>query len=199
MENNTNKHELILPEYGRNIQNMVEIAKKIEDRNERNRCARSIIDCMGNLFPYLRDNDNFKHKLWDHLALMSNFELDIDYPYDISNVQDNIKNPEAIPLPNQYLDKPHYGRFTIQFIKRIAKDTSITNRNELLLMIANFMKRCYSTFNQEIVDDIIILNDLYEISEGAIDLRRSNIRLTDMYYDKRNNKGMNKNMPNKKY
>ena len=178
---------------------MVEIAKKIEDRNERNRCARSIIDCMGNLFPYLRDNDNFKHKLWDHLALMSNFELDIDYPYDISNVQDNIKNPEAIPLPNQYLDKPHYGRFTIQFIKRIAKDTSITNRNELLLMIANYMKRCYSTFNQEIVDDIIILNDLYEISEGAIDLRRSNIRLTDMYYDKRNNKGMNKNMPNKKY
>ena len=199
MENNTNKHELILPEYGRNIQNMVEIAKKIEDRNERNRCARSIIDCMGNLFPYLRDNDNFKHKLWDHLALMSNFELDIDYPYDISNVQDNIKNPEAIPLPNQYLDKPHYVRFTIQFIKRIAKDTSITNRNELLLMIANYMKRCYSTFNQEIVDDIIILNDLYEISEGAIDLRRSNIRLTDMYYDKRNNKGMNKNMPNKKY
>ena len=66
-------------------------------------------------------------------------------------------------------------------------------------MIANYMKRCYSTFNQEIVDDIIILNDLYEISEGAIDLRRSNIRLTDMYYDKRNNKGMNKNMPNKKY
>ena len=83
MENNTNKHELILPEYGRNIQNMVEIAKKIEDRNERNRCARSIIDCMGNLFPYLRDNDNFKHKLWDHLAIMADFKLDIDYPYEI--------------------------------------------------------------------------------------------------------------------
>ena len=87
MENKIKSHELILPEYGRNIQNMVEIAKTIEDRNERNRCARSIIDCMGNLFPYLRDNDNFRHKLWDHLALMSNFELDIDYPYNISNIQ----------------------------------------------------------------------------------------------------------------
>ena len=87
----------------------------------------------------------------------------------------------------------------IQFIKRIAKDNTITDRNELLLMIANYMKRCYSTFNQEIVDDIVILNDLYEISEGAIDLRKSNIRLTDMYYDKRNNKGMNNKMLNKKY
>lgn len=199
MENNAQKQELILPEYGRNIQNMVEIAKQITDRNERNRCARSIIDCMGNLFPYLRDNENFRHKLWDHLALMSNFELDIDYPYEISNMEDNIKNPAPIPLPAQHLDKPHYGRFTIQFIKRIAKDNSIVNRNELLLMIANYMKRCYSTFNQEIVDDIVILNDLYEISEGAIDLRKSNIRLTDMYYDKRNNKGMSNKLSNKKF
>ena len=108
--------ELILPEYGRNIQNMVEIAMKIEDRSERNRCARSIINCMGNLFPYLRDNDAFQHKLWDHLALMSNFELDIDYPFEITPAEEIHPTPEAIPLPNNQIRERHYGRFIDNFI-----------------------------------------------------------------------------------
>ena len=179
--------ELILPEYGRNIQNMVEIAMKIEDRNERNRCARSIINCMGNLFPYLRDNDAFQHKLWDHLALMSNFELDIDYPFEITPAEEIHPTPEAIPLPNNQIRERHYGRFIDNFISRISADPAILSNQQLLIIIANFMKRCYSTYNQEVINDEIILDDLYQLSNEKIDIRNKNIKLQDIQ-NKKNNK-----------
>lgn len=179
--------ELILPEYGRNIQNMVEIAMKIEDRSERNRCARSIINCMGNLFPYLRDNDAFQHKLWDHLALMSNFELDIDYPFEITPAEEIHPTPEAIPLPNNQIRERHYGRFIDNFIGRISTDQNILSNQQLLLVIANFMKRCYSTYNQDVINDEIILDDLYRLSNGKIDLRNKNIKLQEIQ-NKKNNK-----------
>lgn len=179
--------ELILPEYGRNIQNMVEIAMKIEDRSERNRCARSIINCMGNLFPYLRDNDAFQHKLWDHLALMSNFELDIDYPFEITPAEEIHPTPEAIPLPNNQIRERHYGRFIDNFIGRISTDQNILSNQQLLLVIANFMKRCYSTYNQDVINDEIILDDLDRLSNGKIDLRNKNIKLQEIQ-NKKNNK-----------
>ena len=179
--------ELILPEYGRNIQNMVEIAMKIEDRSERNRCARSIINCMGNLFPYLRDNDAFQHKLWDHLALMSNFELDIDYPFEITPAEEIHPTPEAIPLPNNQIRERHYGRFIDNFIGRISTDQNILSNQQLLLVIANFMKRCYSTYNQDVINDEIILDDLYRLSNGKINLRNKNIKLQEIQ-NKKNNK-----------
>ena len=178
--------ELILPEYGRNIQNMVEIAMKIEDRNERNRCARSIINCMGNLFPYLRDNDAFQHKLWDHLALMSNFQLDIDYPFEITPAEEIHPTPDAIPLPNNQIRERHYGRFIDNFIGRISSDPTILNNQQILLMIANFMKRCYNTYNQEVINDEIILDDLFRLSNSKIDLRNKNIRLQDIQHKKNN-------------
>ena len=179
--------ELILPEYGRNIQNMVEIAMTIEDRNERNRCARSIINCMGNLFPYLRDNDAFQHKLWDHLALMSNFQLDIDYPYETTPAEDIHTTPDAIPLPDNQIRERHYGRFVYNFIQRISTDPTIINQQSLLILIANFMKRCYVTHNQEITNDEIIFNDLYRLSNERIDLRSKNIKLQEIQ-NKKNNK-----------
>ena len=166
---------------------MVEIAMKIEDRNERNRCARSIINCMGNLFPYLRDNDAFQHKLWDHLALMSNFELDIDYPFEITPAEKIHPTPEAIPLPNNQIRERHYGRFIDNFISRISADPAILSNQQLLIIIANFMKRCYSTYNQEVINDEIILDDLHRLSNGKIDLRNKNIKLQDIQ-NKKNNK-----------
>lgn len=182
--------ELILPEYGRNIQNMVEIAKTIDDRSERNRCARSIINCMGNLFPYLRDNEAFQHKLWDHLALMSNFELDIDYPFEITPAEEIHPTPEAIPLPNYQIRERHYGRFIDNFIQRVSNDQTILNNQPLLILIANFMKRCYNTYNQDVINDEIIFNDLYNLSNGKIDIRNKNIKLQDTQH--------NKNKKNKK-
>lgn len=179
--------ELILPEYGRNIQNMVEIAKNITERTERNRCARTIIDCMGNLFPYLRDNEAFRHKLWDHLALMANFDLDIDYPFEINTRQKNSTKPEPIPYDCSSITDRHYGRFISQFIHRFADDPQLAHRQELIIMTANYMKRCYNMYNQNNVDDATIFNDLYRLSDHKIDLRHSGITLQDMSNERRKN------------
>lgn len=187
--------ELVLPEYGRNIQNMVEIAKRIEDRAERNRCARTIINCMGNLFPYLRDNESFRHKLWDHLALMANFELDIDYPFEINRTRAKDIKPDNIPLPQTRINELHYGRFTSELIDRIVNDPELVKRQDLVLMTANYMKRSYNTYNQDIADDTVIFNDLYRMSGGKIDLRQSGIKLNYIPYDRRKNND-NKNNSN---
>src|SRR5574344_3033678 len=97
MDYNSSRKQLILPEYGRNIQNMVDHIMTIEDRETRNLAAQSLIDVMGNLFPYLRDVADFKHKLWDHLAIMSDFKLDIDYPYEVVNKENLEVKPDRIP------------------------------------------------------------------------------------------------------
>lgn len=181
--------ELVLPEYGRNVQNMVEIAKKIEDREERNRCALSIISCMGNLFPHLRDNENFRHKLWDHLALMADFELDIDYPYAI-NKQEILSeiNPSPIPRNTTKPHKMHYGRLVNEFLN----DEDIRNNREAVMSIANYMKRCYFTYNHDIIDDSVIFDEIYEISKGKVDLRNKDIKLAEIHYEKKKNNSNNK-------
>lgn len=192
MEYTTNK-ELVLPEYGRNIQNMVEIALQIEDRSERSRCARSIIDCMGNLFPFLRDNDAFKHKLWDHLAIMSNFKLDIDYPYEISEITFLSTKPDKIDIAQSKITARHYGRFIEQYIDHIANDTKIHEyKSELTLLVANYMKRCYYTWNQELIDDGTIFEDIYKISKGKIDIRNINIRLQEPINERKRNNNNNR-------
>ncbi len=177
--------DLILPEYGRNIQRMVEIAMTIEDRTERNRCARTIIDCMGNLFPYLRDVENYKHKLWHHLAVMSNFKLDIDYPYEIQNPENstNIK-PEKIEIESSKIKAMHYGRFIEKYAKIFSEDGELEKKEEAILILANHMKKSYTTWNKDIVDDSQIFDDLRELTNGKIDLKEENNKL---YVEKRNN------------
>ena len=98
MQYNTQQKRMPLPEYGRSIQNMVDYALTIQDRAERQRCANTIINIMGNMFPHLRDVPDFKHKLWDHLAIMSGFELDIDYPYEIIRKDNLVTRPDHDPL-----------------------------------------------------------------------------------------------------
>ena len=93
MQYNTQQKRMPLPEYGRSIQNMVDHALTIENRSERQRCANTIINIMGNMFPHLRDIPDFKHKLWDHLAIMADFKLDIDYPYEVIRKDNLITKP----------------------------------------------------------------------------------------------------------
>ena len=190
--------ELILPEYGRNIQNMVEIAKRLPDRNERNRCARTIIKSMGNLFPYLRDNEAFNHKLWDHLALMARFKLDIDYPYEINPVESKEFHPDHIELANSKIAERHYGRFLTQFIEHIASDDSMRQRQDIIILIANYMKRCYNMYNIDIANDATILNDLYRLSGQRIDLRSAGIKLQDQQQERKKFKDQ-KNKKNNRY
>ncbi len=171
MENlpHQSKTKLIMPEYGRNIQQMVQYACTIDDRAERTRCARTIIDIMGNLFPHLRDIDDFKHKLWDHLYIMSDCKLDIDYPFEVKRPETRPK-PEKIPYNATHIKYRHYGRWIETLIATAAALPEGDERTELIRLIANNMKKSYVNWNKELADDSKIFDDLREMSHGKIDI-----------------------------
>lgn len=175
----SNRTDLILPEYGRNIQQMVNHALTIEDREERTQCVKTIISIMGNLFPYLRDVNDFKHKLWDHLAIMSDFKLDIDYPYEIFKKENLYTKPERIPYKHSRIKYMHYGRTMEQMIDKAISYPEGEEKNQLMLLIANHMKKCFLTWNKETVSDEKIFKDLHELSEGQLNLSQDIMKLME--------------------
>jgi hypothetical protein len=165
---NTERKRLVLPEYGRNIQKMVDYILTIEDREERNRAARALISIMGNLNPHLRDISDFKHKLWDHLQIMSDFTLDIDSPYEKPAPEVLFEKPKPIPYSNYNIKFKHYGRITELMIREAINYPEGKEREALIRLIANHMKKCYLTWNREVVTDDIIFEDLKNLSGGKI-------------------------------
>ena len=202
--NYSQRTDLILPEYGRNIQQMVKHAVAIEDRAERTRCAKTIIDIMGNMFPYLRDVEGFKYKLWDHLAIMSEFKLDIDYPFEVVKPTTLQQKPEKIPYNTQRIRYMHYGRLLQTLIEKTVAYPEGERRQELIDLMANHMKKSYLTWNKEVVDDRKIFDDLRELSHGELDMNPESMTLTAsrdiMNRNRRanNNKGKNSNNNRKK-
>ena len=166
-----------LPEYGRSIQNMVDHALTIEDRAERQRCANTIINIMGNMFPHLRDVPDFKHKLWDHLAIMANFQLDIDYPYEIIRKDNLNTKPESIPYPSTKIRYRHYGRTLEVLIKKAIEFPEGEEKQNLIALICNHMKKDYMAWNKDTVDDRKISDDLTELSDGKLQMTDSIVRL----------------------
>lgn len=193
MEYNTQLKPLRLPEYGRNVHNMVDYCKTLTDRDERARCANSIIDIMGNMFPHLRDVNDFKHILWDHIAIMSNFELDIDYPYEVIKKEDLYSKPDPLPYSRPTMRYRHYGKTLQNMIKIALTMENAQEKEQFVTLIATHMKKSYIQWNKE-VEDMKIFVDLYELSEGQIDLRESKLRLPDMReLNQRNNNNNNNN------
>jgi hypothetical protein len=179
MEYPSSEGSLILPEYGRHVQQMVNHAITIEDREERSRCVRSIVTIMGNMFPHLRDVNDFKHKLWDHVAIMSNFKLDIDFPYEIVDPNKLNAPPDRVPYPANKMRYVHYGSTLEKMIERVADYEEGDERNELIRLIANQMKKCFQSWNKEVVDNRKIFTDLKELSKGRIDLDEENFKLAE--------------------
>ncbi|MGQ8336461.1 DUF4290 domain-containing protein [Sunxiuqinia sp. A32] len=177
MDYNSNRSKLPLPEYGRNVQNMVDHIMTIEDRDERNRAARTIIDIMGNLYPYLRDINDFKHKLWDHLAIMSDFKLDIDYPYDPPKKETFQERPKIVPYSENTIRQRHYGKTMQALIEKAAAYESGEEKEQLIKLLANHMKKCFLVWNKDTVDDEKIYADLEILSKGRI--KRTDLDLTD--------------------
>lgn len=167
MDYNSNRKKLALPEYGRNIQNMVDYLMTIEDREKRNKSAKNVIDVMGNLYPYLRDVPEFKHKLWDHLAIMADFKLDIDYPYDPPSPDILTEKPDTVPYNQHHIKYRHYGR-TMELIIEEAKKFEGEQREIIIEQIANHMKKSYLAWNKDAVEDEKILGDLAEMSNGEL-------------------------------
>jgi len=167
---NTSRKLLALPEYGRNIQKMVDLIMATEDRDERNRLAQALISVMGNLNPHLRDIHDFKHKLWDHLAIMADFKLDIDYPYDIPVPETFQEKPKIVKNTQSPIRYKHYGKVLEQMINYACGMEEGEERRALISIIGNHMKKSYLTWNREAVDDQVIMNDFMVLSKGKIKL-----------------------------
>jgi hypothetical protein len=159
-----------LPEYGRNIQKMVEYTIQIEDREERNKAARAIISIMGNLNPHLRDVTDFKHKLWDHLFIISDFKLDIDSPYEKPTPEILFEKPKPVPYSEYDIRYKHYGKIIELLIKEALAFEPGPEKDMLIKLIANHMKKCYLTWNREVVSDEVIFEDLKKLSGGALEV-----------------------------
>ncbi len=167
---NTQLKKLILPEYGRNIQQMVDYCVSIPDREERTVCAYSIIASMGNLFPQLRDVDDFKHKLWDHLAIMSDFKLDIDYPCEVIKPESLDTHPHPIPYELSQIRFRHYGKYIELMIAKAVAMEDGEEKDALVDLIANHMKKQLLLANPDGVDDAKVFKDLAMYSHGALRL-----------------------------
>ncbi len=170
MEYNTNRNKLVLPEYGRNIQKMVKLTKAEPDKEKKKKMIQAIIAIMGNMNPHLRDIADFKHKLWDHLAMISEFDLDLDSPYELPEIETLNAKPEKVPYNTKRAKFKHYGQ-TIEKMVKVAVDMEDGElKNILIQLIANHMKKSYLTWNKEAVADEHIFKDLKTLSEGKIDL-----------------------------
>lgn len=170
MEYNTSRNKLVLPEYGRNIQKMVKLTKAEPDKEKKKKMIQAIIAIMGNMNPHLRDIADFKHKLWDHLAMISEFDLDLDSPYELPEIETLNAKPEKVPYNTKNAKFKHYGQ-TIEKMVEVAVDMEDGElKNILIQLIANHMKKSYLTWNKEAVADEHIFKDLKTLSEGKIDL-----------------------------
>ncbi len=169
---------MVLPEYGRNIQKMVDYIKSIEDRDERNRLAQAIVAIMGNLNPHLRDINDFKHKLWDHLAIIANFELDIDYPYEVPQPEMFQQPPRTVEYGTHQISFRHYGKSIELMIDAACEMPDGPDREKVSNLVANHMKKSYLSWNRDSVTDEVILKDLTKISKGRIDT--TNIKLAEV-------------------
>ncbi len=178
MDYNSQRKKLPLPEYGRNIQNMVDYLFTIEDKEKRNRSAQTVIDVMGNLYPYLRDVAEFKHKLWDHLAIMSDFKLDIEYPYNPPTPDILTEKPNRVPYSDNNIRYKHYGFILESLIKKTV-ELEGEEKEVLIELLANHMKKSYVAWNKDGVDDAKILQDLKELSKGKINIKTEDIQLVD--------------------
>ncbi|MFN8257950.1 MAG: DUF4290 domain-containing protein [Bacteroidales bacterium] len=162
------KEKLILPEYGRNIQNMVEYVKTIEDRETRNAAAQEIINIMGNMNPHLRDVNDFKHKLWDQIAQMAEFELDIDMPYPMPLKETFTSKPNRIPYSEGDITYKYLGRIMQKLIKAATEIEEKEKKDELVRVITNHMKKLYVIWNKDNVEDSAIFQKLSELSDGKL-------------------------------
>lgn len=179
MDYNSQRKKLPLPEYGRNIQNMVDYLFTIEDRDKRNRSAQTVIDVMGNLYPYLRDVAEFKHKLWDHLAIMADFKLDIDYPYNPPTPDILTEKPNIVPYLENRIRYKHYGYIMESLVRKTA-ELEDEDKEILVELLANHMKKSYVAWNKDGVDDEKIFQDLKELSKGKLNFSKDDFKLADV-------------------
>lgn len=178
---NSTRKKLILSEYGRNVQNMVSYICNLPTKEERNKYAQVVIDLMGFLNPHLRDVADFKHKLWDHLHIISDFKIDVDSPYPKPSPDAIHYKPKPLAYPQQRIKFKHYGKTVEIMITKAKEITEPDRKQQMVEAIANFMKMAYVTWNKDNVADETIIKDLYNLSGGELQLAE-NVNLNKVDY-----------------
>lgn len=194
---NTTRSDLILAEYGRNVQNMVKYIIDLPTKEERNKYAQAVIDLMGFLNPHLRDVADFKHKLWDHLHIISDYKIDVDSPYPKPTPEAALIKPKHIGYPQQKITYKHYGKTVEKLIAKTMEEENPERKSAMVQGIANFMKMAYVQWNKDNVADEVILKNLRELSGGNLELEE-NVNLQKVEFRPQNtrqntNKGRNNN------
>ncbi len=196
LEYNSERSKLIIPEYGRHLQKMVEYAVSLKDDAERNKVAKSIIAVMGNMNPHLRDVPDFQHKLWDQLFIISDFKLDVESPFPKPSKEILEERPEPMAYPQNYPKYRFYGNNIKKMIDEAVKMEEGDLKEALIYSIANHMKKSYLNWNRETVEDDVIFNHLTELSNGKINLKNKEEDLSEASNLLRGNKKF-KNTPKK--
>ncbi|NND77476.1 MAG: DUF4290 domain-containing protein [Flavobacteriales bacterium] len=178
LEYNSTRPDLSLPEYGRNVQRMVNFCMTVEDKGERNKVAQAIIKVMGQLNPHLRDVEDYTHKLWDHLYIMSDFQLDVDSPYPIPERETFQEKPARIPYPSGRPKYGHYGKAVQGLIKKATEIKDPEEKKYLINLIVNLMKRFYLTWNRDSVRDEVIIAHVNELSDGKLNVILDDVVIT---------------------
>ena len=196
LEYNAERSHLIIPEYGRHLQKLIDQATEIADKDERNKAARYIIQVMGSLNPHLRDVPDFQHKLWDQLFIMSDFRLEVDSPYPVPTRDVINLKPERLAYPQKNPKYRFYGN-NIKYMINVANSWEEGEmKSALVKVIANHMKKSYLSWNKDTVTDTVIFEHLYELSAGKLNLLQSSEELLTTNDLMRTNKKMsNKSMP----
>ena len=177
LDYNTQREALQLPEYGREIQKMIEVAIALPTKDERLRCAKTIVKLMETKVPQIRSNADYKQTLWDHLYLMSRRQLDIDWPYDVSEAEKIHAKPEPLPLPQTSIRLRHYGRLVEELCEKLKTMPEGSERDELARLTANQMKRDLILWGHGSIDDEKVVDDIARMTDGVIQLNLSQLTL----------------------
>ena len=165
---NTERVKLYIPEYGRNVQKMVDFLKTIEDREKRNEQAKAVIKVMEILNPAVHLQDNFEQKLWDHLFIISGFDLDVDSPYPMPAPESLHESPLPVPIQKKPIKCNHYGRNVESLIDLIAEQEEGEVKLAMIRSLALCMKQQYLTWNKDTVTDEMIFADIERLSDGRV-------------------------------
>ena len=167
---NFDRKKMHLPEYGRNIFKMVEFLQTIEDRSLRNQQAQVVIDVMRNINNHLRDTDELKHKLWDHLFIISDFNLDVDSPYPKPDPDVITPQPECMDYPDHRVARRHYGKYIEKMVQNLQFVEDGEDRKDLLVNIAKYMRNKSHEYNQEYPSNEVIVNDIKQMSRNTVEV-----------------------------
>ena len=176
LDYNTQREKLVLPEYGRDIQKMVDHAMTLPTKEERQQCAESIVAIVGRMYPQNGDRKMREQKLWDHLALMSNFQLDIDYPYDVSEAKNITTKPAPMGYPMRDIPVRHYGSMVFELFQKLKTMEPGEERDALVCLTANQMKRSLLQWSRGSADDAKVAADLAHYTDGVIQLDLSTFK-----------------------